>query len=90
MTKLGIEDRMIEAVAKLAVKWPKRRPTAFYLNAEDWAAFMATNPSKGTFAFGNNPVRHIEEPAFRGLPVRTRKTTRKSILYNSTSSGNHI
>ena len=87
MAEPTITARMGFALADLAQRWGgKRRPKAFYLNADDWQAFIATEPPTIETMFGNNPPRRVTDPAFRGLPVR-QSPSRTSRIYDSTQQG---
>lgn len=85
-----VTERMAEALAKLEKAWGgRRRPKAFYLIADDWREFMATEPPSIETMFGNNPPTLVTDPAFNGIPVR--ETTGKlSRLYDWTSSGREL
>jgi hypothetical protein len=85
-----LERRMSLAIAQLEAKWGgKRKPKAFYLNADDWAVFNVMHDELPTFVrvpFGNNPTVWRDEPAYCCLPVRPSKST-ISKLYNHTTQG---
>jgi hypothetical protein len=81
---------MGRALDILEAQWKgRRRPKAFYLVEADWAEFLATDPPKARFPFGNNPPAQREEPAFRGLPVRL-SDGKASRLYDHTTNGRSI
>lgn len=87
----GILDRMETALADLDRRWAgKRRPKAFYLLADDWAAFMATDPPTVQTMFGNNPPTLVTDPAFREIPVRESTGRTASRLYDNTTTGRAI
>lgn len=87
-----ILDRLDAALADLEKRWQsRRRPKAFYLVPEDWAAFMATNPPTQRFPFGNNPTVYRDEPAHHGVPVRQCiGKAAASRLYDHSSSGRAV
>lgn len=67
----------------------KRRPKAFYLIADDWRDFMATEPPSVETMFGNNPPIKVIDPAFKGVPVRE-STGKESRLYDNTTTGRAV
>jgi hypothetical protein len=86
----AVVERMSHALAELDKRWAgKRRPKAFYLVADDWRDFMATNPPTIQTMFGNNPPTLVTDPAFRETPVRE-STGKVSRLYDSTTTGREI
>lgn len=87
MSRPAICERMDGALADLSARYHgKRLPKAFYLNADDWAAFQATNPPMIETVWGNNPPQHLTEPAFEGIPVRETESPH-SRLYDHTKAG---
>lgn len=69
-----ITDQMSDALHSLEQRWRgKRRPKAFYLGPDEYAAFMATDPPTIETVWGNNPPKDRIEPSFRNLPVREAK-----------------
>jgi hypothetical protein len=84
---VAVHHRLECALATLEQRWRgKRRPKAFYLNASDWNAFIASDPPTIDTMFGNNPPRRVTDPAFRGVPVRE-STSKLSRLYDHTTAG---
>lgn len=86
---MTINDKLAQAVARLSVRWPKRRPKAFYLTPDDWTQFMATKPPTVRTIFGNNPAREVTDPAFQGIPVR-QSEGKTSRLYDNTTTGHAV
>jgi hypothetical protein len=85
-----IAERIRAALADLHERWRgRRRPKAIYLAPPDWEEFLATDPPKGRFAFGNNPTVWRDEPTFDGVPVRPSKSG-LSRLYDETTTGRVI
>lgn len=89
-----ILDCMAEALAKLATRWPKRSPKAFYLGPDDWTDFIVSAEVHATVRvpFGNNPTVWRTELAFNGVPVRESKNVppRQSRLYDDATIGHPI
>lgn len=87
---MSVVQRMGAALDRLEKQWSgRRRPKAFYLIADDWREFTATNPPTIRTMFGNNPPRERIDPAFRNIPVRE-STGKASRLYDNTSTGRDI
>ena len=86
-----VEERMFEALAKLAERWPRRRPKSFYLTAEDWDEFISKPRETVTGIWGNNPPTERTDPSFEGVAVRSTKgISGVSRLYDNCSYGHLI
>jgi hypothetical protein len=87
----AIVDRMALALADLDSRWAgRRRPKAFYLMPDDWAAFTAREWPTIRTMFGNNPPIEVTDPAFNGVPVRLSSSKIQSRLYDNTTTGRAI
>ena len=69
-------DRMKFAAQQLVER--RRTPRVFYLLAEDWAEFEATDPPKIVHEFNGTPC---EVASFEGLAVKPSDSKVRSMLY---------